>query len=148
MTMLLSILTMGGPKVTLTPRVLAITTNDGSAAVQELAIRDTGNKQWRENGGGWATLDGDWIRPIAFSPGLYQARYTNATGDTGQLSCAQAAEDAWFALSGGDLIMYLIDNTSGAGTVTATFDLELRYGGAGGAMASAEHTMRVDRIDS
>ena len=150
MTLLVSVLMMGGPKINLDGHTLGITTNTGAAAVQELSIRDAGTVTYRENSGSWIGIDTttDWIRAVAFAPGLYQARYTNPTGDTGNLSCAQAAVDTWFALSGGDLIMYLIDDTAGAGTISVTFDLEIRHGGSGGALRTGSYTMRCDRIDA
>lgn len=122
--------------------------NSGANATAEFKVDQDGNMYERDNVGSWVQINTprDWLRPTSQAPGDWRVRYTNAVGDTADLTVT-AAEDAWHSLSGGDFILTLVDSTSGPATKTVTFDLELDRGG-GTALESGSYTLTADRNDA
>lgn len=110
-----------------------------------IIIDADGNIYTKTNGGAPTQRNTatDWVRPTDRAPGDYEVRYTNPTGDTAYLS-ATTAVDTWHPLSSGDWNINVYDNIIGIGGKTCTFDIEIRKGSTGAAIASASHTITAD----
>lgn len=123
--------------------------NFAADARLDIRVDDNGNMHRRSNSGSWVQIETStgWCRPTTEAPGAYEVRYTNATGDTGDLT-ATSAEDTWYALSSGDWAIWIDDSTTAPGGNTATFDIEIRNGSSGGADVSAQYTIGADREDT
>ena len=84
----------------------------------------------------------DWLRPTSGAPDDYEIRFTNLTGDTGAFSI-NATVDVWQALTT-DLVATVTDTDSGIGGFSCSFDIEIRKGSTGSALASASYTLSAD----
>ena len=126
--------------------------NSGANAVITLKFDADGNVYKKLNTGSYNQIDAgsNWIRPTTAAPDDYEIRYTNATGDTGEIT-ATAAEDTWFAFQStspaSDFEISVTDTTILAANKSATFDIEIRKGASGGADESASYTLTADRSD-
>lgn len=98
---------------------------------------DTGTPSWVQIG----TVD-DWVRPTTSSPGLYEVRWTGATGT---VSSSTVAEDTWHSLSTSDFTIY--NSFIGPiGTKSTTFTIEIRLDG-GSVLDSASYTLTAETDD-
>lgn len=117
-------------------------------AVATFKVDNDGKMYSRDNGGSYGQIATatDWVRPATEAPGLYEVRYSNATGDTADIS-ATAAEDQWQALSTGDFVINVTDTTPLPALKSASFTLEIRLDG-GPLLDSASYTLTADREDA
>lgn len=120
--------------------------NFGANARVDIKVDDDGNVYRRNNLGSYSQIaaGSDWIRPASSAPGAYEVRYTNATGDTGDLA-GTVAEDTWHPLTTSDFAVWIV--TTGVDSVSATFDIEIRNGNSGGADESTSYTLSATRED-
>lgn len=138
----------GGPVLTLSGGNLPAG-NSGAICTAQFKVDNDGNMYSRVNNTVWNQISSttDWVRPASASPGSYEVRYTNASGDTGFLS-ATTAEDTWHPMTTGDWIITITDDTPiGATQSSATFDIEIRIGSSGSAAVSASYTLTANRDD-
>jgi hypothetical protein len=98
---------------------------------------DTGSASWFQINNGT-----DWVRPTGSAPGLYEVRWTNATGT---VTSSTVAEDTWHDLSTSDFIIYN-SFTGPIGTKSTTFDIEIRLDG-GSVLDSASYTITAETDD-
>ena len=128
------------PKVTLSGETETGLETDPDDSTVRLRINQDGTIDKSSDTGvaSWSQIDTetDWIRPVGVAPGAYEVRYTNLVGDA--MTSQSAAEDTWFALSGGDFILTLTRTT--VGTDSSTFDIEIRSGSSGSAVASGAYS--------
>jgi len=89
-----------------------------------------------------------WLRPISGAPGLYEIRYTAASGSanlSGTTGGSGAVEDTWYAVSDGDFIMNVFDVDSGIGNENATFTIEIRLDD-GPVLDSGVYTIQANEV--
>ena len=124
-----------------TASAFAISPADATA---QYKVDNDGNVYRRINNQSWTQINTltNWVRPTSFAPGLYEVRYTNITGNTGDFS-ASAAVNVWFSLSSGDFICTLLDTTNGFSSRSVSFTIEIRNNG-GPVLASAAIFLNTD----
>ena len=97
----------------------------------------------KREGGAVSQIDTatDWIIPNSGADGIYEVRYTNLSGDAFTVSAAAA--DTWIALTAGRTRGYT--NTSNGTTTSSTADFQIRLGGGGGSITSANYSLSAQR---
>lgn len=136
------------PTLSLAGGTLSSAYNQSANAEKWLKVDNDGKLYEQDNASGYTQIESTtaWIIPNSASPDDYEVRYTNATGDTSDIT-ATTAEDTWYTLSSGDWTIRVTDTTTTFGGKSVTFDLELRKGGSGAADESASYTISADRED-
>lgn len=129
----------GGDTVTLSGESTSISVTNPTDAYARIKIDNDGNVYESADTGSasWVQVDSstDWVRPASSAPGTYQVRFTSATNTP---TSSTAAEDTWYALSGGDFIIY--NSRTIVGIKSTTFTIEIRQG-TGSVLDSASYSL-------
>jgi len=137
----------GHATVTVSGHTIATSVFDPADAYARLKIDNDGKVYESEDEGtpNWVQIDTvtDWIRPAALAPDDYEVRYTNLVNDPLYSVTDSTAEDAWYAISGGDFILVQRSTSAPAGLITSTFDIEIRKGSSGGALDSGTYLLNA-----
>ena len=122
--------------------------NTGANAEVFLKFTSDGDVFVKKNSGSYTQRASttDWVVPATNAPGLYEIRFTNASGDTTYLSSTQAV-DVWEDFSATDYILSIFDSSPNFGGKSATFTIEIRLDG-GAVLGSGEYTISADREDT
>lgn len=109
----------------------------------DLKFDQDGNEYVSKNGAAYVQRNAAncWLRPTVSAPGLYEIRYTSASG-SGNLS-GPVAENAWRAFSTGDFIMNIFDTVDSVPNENATFTIEVRLDG-GPVLNSGVYTIQAN----
>ena len=141
----------GHLKVTLSGQTIGAIAIDPDSAWARLKIDNDGNVYESEDSGtpSYVQIDTgtDWLRPADSAPADYEVRYTNLTGEALYAVTGSTAQDAWYALSGGDFILTQACLNVPSSPQSSTFDIEIRKGSSGSALDSASYTLTAT-VDS
>lgn len=111
-----------------------------------LVISNTGIMQEITNGNAASQIDNatDWVIPNSVAPDDYECRFINRTGDSPNGS-TNMVENVWIAVTP-DRIIDQQAILAASDSRNTNFDLEIRKGSSGAAIATANYTLDIERI--
>ncbi len=136
----------GGANVTLSGEFITRIVTSPTNALSSVIVNTDGTVD--KFSGSQSQIDSatDWIIPNSSASTEYEVRITNvvwqSSGDGESFSSAFEVEDTWKALTGNATWQITQSNDTGA-TKEVDFDLEIRLGSSGSAVATGAYTLRA-----